>query len=346
MATTALTPLGWFVVVEGVVLCLVPAWQVAPVAAAGGVALLAAVAAARLLAARRLIPVQASWVVPLRIHAGVEVVLQARLSADPGAPPLSVLAWDPRSRAVRPVARLPGLSPAGAGPRWTTRFTSRGLVVLPPISVSTEQPMGLATGTRAAGEGLTVVVLPAIGRIRAGMRARLSEWFAGVATAIEAGGDDLGRLRAWAPGDPPARVHWRASARHGELLVAERHAPAARRLSIALDPAAGPAAFERLVSAAATLVDDLAARGWDLAVHTGHLPAGLTAAADRLLEALALARPGGAPLDEIVPRSAPCLVLLADGTAAPSAGRALVVRDAELPRLIHLPRRLARGDGP
>lgn len=32
---------------------------------------------------------------------------------------------------------------------------------------------------------------------------------------------DLGRLRAYVPGDPPSRVHWRQSARAGELVVVE-----------------------------------------------------------------------------------------------------------------------------
>lgn len=341
---TRLTPLGWTTLVEGTLLCLIPAWQIAPVAMAGGIGFLAAVGVARFLAPRRLHPVSGGWILPPRIYAGSEAVLQARLSADPGAPPLTLLAWDPRSRAERPVTRLAGLSRLGASPRWTTRFPARGLVHLPPLMVVGEQPMGLVAATRTVGSGVTVVVLPALGRVRAGMRVRLSEWFAGVATATEMGGDDLGRLRAWMPGDPPARVHWRASARHRELLVAERHAPAARRLSIAIDPNAPPLVFERLVAAAATLIDDLARRGWDLAIYHGRAVTGVHAAADRLLEALALVHSGGAPLDELVPRDAPCLVLLADQSAAPSAGRALVVRDRELPRLIHLPRRLARGD--
>ncbi|MEK7415411.1 MAG: DUF58 domain-containing protein, partial [Planctomycetota bacterium] len=159
----------------------------------------------------------------------------------------------------------------------------------------------------------------------------------------ELGGDDLGRLRAWTPGDPPARVHWRASARHRTLLVTERHAPAARRLAIAIDPHASSVVFERLVSAAATLSDDLAARGWELVIHHGQIPHGLSGARDRLLETLAMSRVGGSvPLDEIVPRGSPCLALLDDSTPAPrTVPPALIIRDSELPRLIHLPRRLS-----
>ncbi len=340
---TRLTPLGWITGAEGVALCLVPAWQVAPLAAVGGIAMLAALGAARLLAPRGLAMVQATWVPPRTIHAGAEAVMTAQLSFNTPAPPCTLWAWDPRAREQRQVARLSVNDQAGCTVRWVMRFPNRGAVHLPALQISGVQPLGLIEARRSAGDGSTVIVLPPIGRIRAGLRARLAEWFAGVAVAPEPGGDDLGRLRAWAPGDPRSRIHWRASARHQQLLVAERHAPAARRLAIAIDPLASAVVFERLVSAAATLVDDLAARGWELMVHHGHVPRGATGARDRLLEALALARPGGAPLEEIVPRGAPCLALLAEGTRPPdNQPPPLVIRDDELARLIHLPRRLGR----
>lgn len=338
-----LTPLGWITGGEGLLLCLVPAVQHAPLAAAGGVAMLAALGAARLLAARALARVRADWEPPRAIHAGVETTLSARIAADRPAPPLDLWAWDPRLRAPRLVARLAGAGPRGGGARWTARFPARGLVALPPLEIDGAQPMGLVACRRAAGEGMQVVVLPPLGRVRTGLRARLAEWFAGVAASPEPGGDDLGRLRAWTPGDPRARIHWRASARHRQLLVAERHAPATRRLAIALDPQAPAACFERLVAAAATLVDDLDRRGWELSLHHGQVPRGVAGARARLLEELALCRAGGAPLEEAVPRGVPCLALLDDASAPPACHPPpLTVRDGELPRLIHLPRRLAR----
>lgn len=336
-----LTPLGWITGGEGLLLCLVPAWQAVPLAAAGGVAMLAAVGAARLLTARALSGVQAEWVLPRAVHAGSETTLAARISSTAPAPPLDLWAWDPRTRTMREVAHLAGVGAQAGGARWTARFPSRGALQLPALEVSGVQPMGLIESRRAAGPVAQVIVLPALGRVRAGLRARLAEWFAGVAVAPEPGGDDLGRLRSWAPGDPRSRIHWRASARHQQLLVAERHAPAARRLAIALDPLAPPLVFERLVAAAATLIDDLDRRGWELAVHYGQAARGVCGTRERLLEALALCRAGGAPLDEIVPRGMPCLALLDDDTRAPdSQPPPLVVRDGELPRLIHLPRRM------
>ncbi len=338
---TRFTPLGWITGAEGVALCLVPAWQVAPLAAAGGVAMLAALAAARVLAPRGLTGITAHWLPPRAIHAGAEVMMTAQVEGAAGVPPFAVWAYEPRAREQRRVARLTGGGSQCV--RWAMRFPNRGAVQLPPLQVSGSQPLGLVEARRLAGEGTTVIVLPPIGRVRAGLRARLAEWFAGVAVAQETGSDDLGRLRAYMPGDPRSRIHWRASARHQQLLVAERHAPASRRLAIALDPSASAAVFERLVAAAATLVDDLSARGWELMVHHGQVPRGASGARDRLLEALALARPGGAPLEEIVPRGCPCLALLGEDTRAPdNQPPPLVIRNDELARLIHLPRRMGR----
>jgi uncharacterized protein (DUF58 family) len=338
------TPLGWITGAEGAALCLLTAWQQVPLAAAGGVALLGALGAARLLAPRGVQGIAVRWLLPRAIHAGAETTLAVALSAERRVPPLTVQAWDPRAREFRQVARLAGGGPLDAGVRWAARFPARGLAVVPPPRLLCRQPLGLIECELPVGTAAELTVLPALGRVRAGLRARLAEWFAGVAVSPEAGADDLGRLRAFAPGDPPARIHWRASARHRQLLVAERHAPASRRLAIAIDPAAGGMVFERLVSAAATLADDLGRRGWELALHHGHDPRGVAGSSARLLDALAGVKPGGAPLEELVPRGTPCLALVGDDTPQPRGQPApLVVRDGDLPRLIHLPRRLGRG---
>ncbi|MEK7415412.1 MAG: hypothetical protein AAB263_19060, partial [Planctomycetota bacterium] len=180
-----LTHLGWITASEGVALCLVPAWQSAPLAIAGGTALLAAVAVARLQAARHLRVIEANWLLPKSVHAGSETTLAATISAPTGTPPAVLLAWDPRSRSEREVARLAGVGPLATCVRWTTRFPTRGHVHLPPLVIAGEQPLGLIRAAQAAGSDAHIVVLPALGRVRASLRARLAEWFAGVATAPE-----------------------------------------------------------------------------------------------------------------------------------------------------------------
>ena len=76
-------------------------------------------------------------------------------------------------------------------------------------------------------------------------------------------------------------------------------------------------------------------------LHGGWVPGGVSGNQERLLGTLALATRGGVPLGECLPRGIPVLALMADATPDPIfAGPLLCLRDAELPRLIHLPRRI------
>jgi uncharacterized protein (DUF58 family) len=61
-------------------------------------------------------------------------------------------------------------------------------------------------------------------------------------------------LRAWRPGDSPRLIHWRTTARCGELMVREYEDEPSDNLLLVLDPTArSPAAFEEAVSLAATI---------------------------------------------------------------------------------------------
>ena len=88
-------------------------------------------------------------------------------------------------------------------------------------------------------------------------------------------GHDLFGLRAFRHGDDPRDIHWKQSARTGELVLKQRETEENRRLLIVLDNAVGPLAddaesqrFERLVSEAATAALDYLARGYEVALVT------------------------------------------------------------------------------
>jgi uncharacterized protein (DUF58 family) len=88
-------------------------------------------------------------------------------------------------------------------------------------------------------------------------------------------GYDLRSLRRFRPGDDPRGIHWKQTARTGELIFLEREAERSRRLSILFDNAVGaltdPARkqrFERLVSEAATAAVDHLARGYEVELVT------------------------------------------------------------------------------
>ena len=88
-------------------------------------------------------------------------------------------------------------------------------------------------------------------------------------------GHELLSLRSFRPGDDRRGIHWKQSARTGELIYMEREAERERRVSILFDNAVGVPTgdgdrqrFERRVSEAATAVQDYLGRGYQVALVT------------------------------------------------------------------------------
>jgi uncharacterized protein (DUF58 family) len=65
------------------------------------------------------------------------------------------------------------------------------------------------------------------------------------------GGDDVMAMREWHAGDPTARIHWRASARHDRLIVVERERWVRGRLVVVTGPPHRGAVWESAVAQAA-----------------------------------------------------------------------------------------------
>lgn len=94
-------------------------------------------------------------------------------------------------------------------------------------------------------------------------------------------GHEMLGLRAYRSGDDPRSIHWKQSARTGDLIFKERETEENRELLIVLDNAVGELdeegarRFERLVSEAATAAVDYLEQGYEVALHTrnGLLPA-------------------------------------------------------------------------
>ena len=114
-------------------------------------------------------------------------------------------------------------------------------------------------------------------------------------------GHDLHSLRAFRQGDDPRRIHWKQTARTGNMVYTERESEEGRQLSILFDNAVGelgtPAAearFERLVSEAATAAVDYLGRGFEVELVTRdeRLPfAGGPLQRRSILQALAVVEP-------------------------------------------------------
>jgi uncharacterized protein (DUF58 family) len=124
-------------------------------------------------------------------------------------------------------------------------------------------------------------------------------------------GHGLHSLRQFRSGDDPRGIHWKQTARTGDLVFMERESERTRRLAILFDNAVGeltdPEAqrrFERLVSEAATAAVDHLARGYEveLVTHDHLLPfAGGARQRLAILEALALVAPRPRQAEVLMP---------------------------------------------
>ncbi|MDQ1911609.1 DUF58 domain-containing protein [Paenibacillus sp. GD4] len=222
---------------------------------------------------------------------------------------------------------------------------SRGVYAPDAVVVRAGDAFGLLRLERRLEEGAAALyVLP-------------RPWAAAAAAAGEIGGRGDARpvevpqvsgTRPYAPGDPLRRIHWRSSARTGDLRAKELEQPAAGRLLLVLDAAGGASSLgsaeaelklEAAVEAAAGLAKQALelGRGVRLAVADGQGRVWEAQRRERLPELLRLlaAVPGSddRPVGGLLLREAQ---QAAGGTVTLVTARA----DAQLPELL---RRLPRG---
>jgi uncharacterized protein (DUF58 family) len=192
---------------------------------------------------------------------------------------------------------------------------SRGFHRFPYVHVSSLFPFGFFRKGVRYRVAFEVLVFPELFPA-GGSRLEESERMGDEASRRSGWGHDLYALRAFRRGDDPRGIHWKQTARTGELVFTERTAERSRRLSILFDNAVGelkdPAAanrFERLVSEAATIAVDHLARGYEIELVTRDGALGFASGPRQrlaVLEALALvqARPRDAePLLSADPRA-------------------------------------------
>ena len=179
---------------------------------------------------------------------------------------------------------------------------ARGLQSLPFAHVSSLFPSGFFRKGVRYRVDMELLVFP---EIFAAAASRLDEvdHMGEEASRRTGWGHGLHSLRQFRRGDDPRGIHWKQTARTGEMVYMERESERSRRLSILFDNAVGELAdpealkrFERLVSEAATAALDHLARGYEveLVTHDQHLHfAGGARQRLAVLEALALveARP-------------------------------------------------------
>ncbi|GAA3468113.1 DUF58 domain-containing protein [Nonomuraea roseola] len=183
---------------------------------------------------------------------------------------------------------------------YRVRSDLRGRYTIGPLSVRITDPFGLVELTRAFTISDTLVVTP---QVVALPHVRLSgEWTGGGDSrtrSVAAAGDDDVAPREYRQGDDLRRVHWRSTARHGELMVRREEQQWQSRGALLLDTrrhahrGEGPrSSFEVAVSAAASIGLHLAREGLGVRVVTDQGPEHLSESGVgwSLLDTLAVVR--------------------------------------------------------
>ena len=158
--------------------------------------------------------------------------------------------------------------------RYELRSPVRGRYTVGPVSVQLVDPFGLCRTTRRFATTDTLTVVPATVPLPAiplgGDWSGLGE---ARARAVASAGEDDVIPREYRTGDELRRVHWKSTARAGELMVRREEQPWRTRATVFLDTRAvahrgdGPAgSFEWAVSAAASVSVHLARRGYAVRV--------------------------------------------------------------------------------
>ncbi|MEV4713925.1 DUF58 domain-containing protein [Micromonospora sp. NPDC049374] len=198
-------------------------------AAAGTAVAVALVAAAR--RPRLLVSRQAD---PDRVARGepAAMTLTVRNAGRMGA--ASMLATDRCGDQVVPVPVLrlrPGADTTVSYPVPTSR---RGVVPVGPLRVTRRDPLGLVVLARSYGEVVPVWVHPRVHPLRA-VPTGAGRSLDGRVDAVPHGSITFDSLRDYVVGDELRRVHWRTSARVGELMVRENVDTSLPRIVVLLD---------------------------------------------------------------------------------------------------------------
>lgn len=219
-------------------------------------------------------------VTPARVEAGQGARVVLEVANVSGSRCGLVLAEEqlPYLLGSRPRFVLPGLEP---GERraisYPVRSDVRGRFLIGPLTLTLTDPFGLGEHRRAFSMHDELVVTPAVQALPPVTLA--GDWTGSGDTrprAVAATGEDDSTTREYRHGDDLRRVHWRSTARRGELMVRREEQPWQSRATLVLDRRrsahhgeGAESTFEWSVSALASVAVHLAGRGYAVRLADG-----------------------------------------------------------------------------
>ncbi|MFF1446220.1 DUF58 domain-containing protein [Streptomyces sp. NPDC058295] len=216
---------------------------------------------------------------PARVPAGSEARVHLRMDNVSRLPTGLLMLQDRVPYVLGPRPRFV-LDRVEAGGRrevsYRVRSDLRGRYPLGPLQLRLSDPFGMCELTRAFSSYDTLTVIP---RVEALPPVRLSGEAKGYGDgrlrALALAGEDDVIPRGYRYGDDLRRVHWRLTARYGELMVRREEQPQRSRCTVLLDTrglsyqGAGPdSAFEWAVSGAASVLVHMLERGFSVRLLT------------------------------------------------------------------------------
>jgi uncharacterized protein (DUF58 family) len=153
---------------------------------------------------------------------------------------------------------------------------ARGRYQIGPLLVRLSDPFGLAQVTSELAGTSEVVVHPRVESLPApSLGGELASASTTRVRHLFSQGDEFYTTRDYRDGDDLRKVHWRSSAKRGQLMIRQEERPWQARALLALDLRRGAhrgqgaqSSFERMVSIAASIAVRLGASGYELALVT------------------------------------------------------------------------------
>lgn len=195
--------------------------------------------------------------------------------------------------------------------RYPSVAVRRGRWPLGPLVVTRTDPFGMIQVRATLGDREHLAVWPAVVALPVPLELAGAEPEHAVVGAHTPSTDDAA-LRDYRTGDDLRRVHWRSSARRGELVVRSDERTGLRPVTVLLDPGPAGAPLEWSITLAASVA---------LAMHDAGHPT-------RLVPAGAAAHAGGPPTDATSRAELLDLTVDLDGYPDEAAGRAALIAAA------------------